>query len=411
MIPQSHKNNHTREKKESKQTAATMAAVTMPARPSQALPHAQQQLRRSTRQIAAMRLRVVSGRIGRIDRQQRRKKGIGNRYSQRALTATLSATMLAFIPFPFRKRLGASLDHQDQFASQSAMMGHPILIGIRSASPVEGRLPRAREDPCLFRTRLNDGGREMELYGDDMDNSDDELRFDDSQCISVGRTLGKFPLGRQGCDFGGQIGMAKEFGPHLYSAPADLIGPQEDSETESSETAPVNSGRGKNCDGESPMETMNMPFWHLPDRRNQAAEKKTKKKKVFHIGPADGDGDGDGDGDSDGYNGIVPPNYDGEDDDDMSVITDVSLIPTYFPSDIMATKPGRTAPHHRALIKRVIVAKARAARQTVRQLKRTCRNAVGNVFVVEASAGAGNAAAGTGPGHKHTKCVRVGGGF
>ena len=330
--------------------------------------------------------------------------------------------MLAFIPFPFRKPIG-SFHHQDQFANQSAMMGHPILIGIRSASPVESRLPRAREDPCLFRTRLNDGDRETIFDSTDMIDSDDELKFDDSQCISVGRTPGKIAavlrtpapvLESHGREFDNQVGIAKEFGPHLYSVPADLIGPQESEEVEPvfprnnnnsiffatiddyADTEMVNristdetstllprlNQQNSDTDTDSAeMETMNMPFWHLPDRRQ------TKRSHHHHHHPLYP-------GEADNTSSILLP------EDDMSIISDVSLIPTYFPSDIMSNKRKRTHHyhHHRALIKRLIVAKARAARQTVRQLKRTCRDAVANAFVGESA----------GVEYRPTKCVQIG---
>jgi hypothetical protein len=221
----------------------------------------------------------------------------------------------------------------------------------------------------------------------------DDIKFDDTQCISVGRSRGKFQAVLQGpapvpalqgrdCDQNNEDRVPMRLGAHLYATPADILGPENDEQAEPAGTLSAHDGSviftpveehqntemvhktlseptparpallQEEDDDESDMETMNMPFWHLP---------KHKKRHSHHGGDT------------------IP--------DDMSIISDVSLIPTYFPSDIMKQQ----RPHHRALIKRLIVAKARSARQTMRQLKRT----VGNVFVDTAT-------------HQPTKCIRVG---
>ncbi|KAL2157442.1 hypothetical protein VTH06DRAFT_6134 [Thermothelomyces fergusii] len=95
------------------------------------------------------------------------------------------------------------------------------------------------------------------------------------------------------------------------------------------------------------METVNMPFWDLPRRPKQHSAR---------LGD------------------VIP--------DDMSVISDASLIPTYCPTDV--AKQQRPPPRA-LLVKRLIRSKARAARQAVRQLRRSCRDAVEHVFVDSAA--------------------------
>lgn len=305
--------------------------------------------------------------------------------------------MLAFIPF--RKALGP---FDRSFAHQSKLMGYPGPMGLRSCPPVENRLPYAREYPCPFRTRLDDdSGSQLDFDSTSMFDPDD-IRFDDTQCISIGRSTGKPPRMLRApepaaeaheSDQEAEVGIALRFGPHLYATPADILGPEDDELAEPAgrlaarnsraiftpaEThqgtellhkalsEPTLGGGGgpyehyndhnDDDDGASEMETMNMPFWHLTKPR--------QKRHSHHAGDT------------------IP--------DDMSIISDVSLIPTYFPSDIMKQQQQR--PHHRAVLKRLIVAKARSARQTMRHLKRT----VGNVFVEPPTA------------HQPTRCVRVG---
>ncbi|KAL2015001.1 hypothetical protein VTK56DRAFT_6544 [Thermocarpiscus australiensis] len=300
--------------------------------------------------------------------------------------------MVSFLSF---RKLSAALDRQlpsilppkhetKATTEQSARGLYPYF-------PVESRRPREREDPCSFRTRLLDPGSEIVFDSTEKLDSED-LKFDDTQCISVNRSLGKFQaahgvaaLRSCGCeqDSGGR--MATGLGPHSYSVPAPMPDPKEEErlgsarsyskndgsvictpveehqDTESiskitSDPTPVLQAHPQD-EGESEMETMSMPFWYLPKRQ----------KRRSHRG-----------GDS-----TIP--------DDMSIISNTSLIPTYCPSNVMKQQ----RPRHRALVKRFIVAKTRAARQTVRQLKRSCCNAVGHVFVEPVT-------------HRPTECVPVG---
>jgi hypothetical protein len=305
--------------------------------------------------------------------------------------------MFAFLPFC--KPL-ASLDAR--LAKYILVPDRQPKMGLLPSSPVETRLPRDREDPCSFRTRLVDPVTDpaAEIAFDSTDKLDrDDLQFDDAQCISVGRAMGKFrpilgvpvvPI--QEHEQVSEVGLSRELGPRLYSAATDIVSPETDERLDPAESIPVNMtnrpcltpleeyqdapmfhrtlsdpttayrtvlvqdndndvGSGAN------MEAMNMPFWNLPRRQ---------KPHTHHAGDT------------------IP--------DDMSIISNVSLIPTYFPSDVMKQQ----RPHHRALIKRLIRTKARAAKQTMRELKRTCRDAVGSVLSAEAAP------------HRPPKCVAVG---
>ncbi|KAK4158203.1 hypothetical protein C8A00DRAFT_11062 [Chaetomidium leptoderma] len=288
--------------------------------------------RRGARRELTMKTKTSARRI---ERQQPRTRVSTDRH-EKVFTAIAAATMLTLLPVC--KSL-ASLD--SRFAKyillpnrQSSMDKGPVQTGFQLSSPVESRLPRDREDPCSFRTRLIDPVADYEADLD-FESTDklggDDLKFDDTQCISVGRS--------EHCD---TSAIHKTLSDPTAAYRTVLINDNDDG------------GDGDN------MEAMNMPFWNLPKRQRRHTH----------------------------YAGDTIP-------DDMSIISDVSLIPTYFPSDIMKQQQQR--PQHRTLIKRLIRAKARAARQTMRELKRSCRDAVGNVFVEPAA-------------HRAPKCVAVGSG-
>jgi hypothetical protein len=260
---------------------------------------------------------------------------------------------------------------------QKKMDDEPMPMGCRPSSPVESRLPRDREDPCLFRTRLVDpvAGSEADIA---LENADDDLKFDDVQCISVGRSVGKFKTKKPAApnlpNYGehGQANEALNAGKEVhFDKPSVTLledRPEQPMIHKTFSNPPTTGHRAVLVDkdendnygynDEDNMEAMNMPFWNLPKRQ---------KHYTHHAGDT------------------IP--------DDMSIISDISLIPTYFPSDVMKQQ----RPQHRALVKRLIRAKARAARHTVREFKRSCRNAVENVFVEPAAAH-----------HKGPKCVAVG---
>ncbi|KAK4250512.1 hypothetical protein C7999DRAFT_11717, partial [Corynascus novoguineensis] len=313
---------------------------------------------------------------------------------------------------PFHKPLPAL---GNRFAKYVLMPGsqvkvddeEPIWMGLRPLIPIESRLPHAREDPCSFRTRLIDP-----LAGSDVDValessgmlSSGDLRFDDTQCVSVGRWTARFKANSEIStspdsehEQANETAATKNLDPHLFSAAANEAASQDDEGLETIRSAAVKNARrltvapvsGRECQDwplirktlsdittdpctfpnndngvtDGNMEAMNMPFWDLPRR---------PKRLASRAGDA------------------IP--------DDMSIISDASLIPTYYPSDIMKQQQQR--PRQRArLIKRLIRAKARAARQTVRELRRSCRDAVEHVFVEPTAAAAV---------HGGTKCLAVG---
>jgi hypothetical protein len=316
-----------------------------------------------------------------------------------AFTAIVAATIVALLPFhkPADLLDGRLAKHILLSKRQKKMDDEPMPMGCRPSSPVESRLPRDREDPCSFRTRLVDpvAGSEADVA---LENADDDLKFDDIQCISVGRSAGKFktkPAAPNLPNYGehGQAnegGIANEHGRRPYSPLADMVNSEKDERNEvhfdkptvtliedhlerpmihktfsdpttGYRTVLVDKDENDHHDDyndEDNMEAMNMPFWNLPKRQ---------KLYTHHAGDT------------------IP--------DDMSIISDISLIPTYFPSDVMKQQ----RPQHRALVKRLIRAKARAARHTVREFKRSCRSVVENVFVDPAAAH-----------HKGPMCVAVG---
>lgn len=301
--------------------------------------------------------------------------------------------MLSFVSFP--KSLG-SLDHKlpkhilSPEQCQSEAVDDLVTPHHRSSSPVLSKRPRRREEPCLFRTKLmDDVDGESETVFDSTDKLNiEDVKFDDTQCVSVGRSPEKFRAGQgitafqsQECGHHNESRIPKRLSPHLYAVPVDEK--NESSQTQHSNVgfAPV----GQNHDGnpiyksysdptpsqpnlleddgddENGMEPMNMPFWYLPKR----------PKRHSHHSRTN-----------------LP--------DDISIISDVSLIPTYFPSDVMKQQQQQQKSRHRALIKRLIVAKARSARQTMRQLKHSCRDAVGHAFAEPAKT------------YRPTPCVPVG---
>ncbi|KAH6854399.1 hypothetical protein B0I37DRAFT_29130 [Chaetomium sp. MPI-CAGE-AT-0009] len=286
--------------------------------------------RRNARRASKMKTKPSTGRI---ERPLQKTRVSGYRHGE-ALTAMVAAAMLAYIPLsPPLTLMDARLAKYVSLPARPSEMDDEVVqMGSQPLLPVESRLPSDREDPCLFRTRLIDPMADSEadmMFGStDMLNCED-LAFDDVQCISVGRSAGKFKA--------------------VPGAPTS----QRHHDPE------VNADYDDKDNANNDMETMNMPFWNLPRRQ---------KQHTFRVGDT------------------IP--------DDMSIISDASLIPTYYPSDIMKQQQPQRA-QHRTLIKKLFRAKARAAKQTVRELKRSCRDAVEHVFVEPAS-------------HRGPKCVAVG---
>ncbi|KAL1843144.1 hypothetical protein VTJ49DRAFT_2894 [Mycothermus thermophilus] len=265
----------------------------------------------------------------------------------------------------------------------------PNLLGDGPDFPIESLLPRDHEDPCSYRTRLVDPiiDNDVDMVFENVDTQHGEdLRFDDTQCISIGRAMDKFKSTPMV-----PISSSREALGNHHHLPTladgvnfkndermDSLGAMTQSTEENPDQLPIkrtlsetmticgpisgdqNDGRSsKNShydNEEVLMEMMNLPFLQLAKRQ---------KRTAHHA------------------NDIA---------DDMSIISDASLIPTYFPSD--ATKQQR--PQHRALLKRLVRAQAKVARKTMRDLKRSCRDVVGNVFVDSTAT------------PKRVKCVAVG---
>ncbi|KAK0672817.1 hypothetical protein QBC41DRAFT_353064 [Cercophora samala] len=262
-----------------------------------------------------------------------------------------------------------------------------------------------RGNPCAFRTLLNDGASSLDSLSnstyEDMESED--IRFDDSECISIGRTLGNVPDHQLKKRVDSGIVLEKQ-GRNLYSVPADLLAPenehvdetlgnnscikgdiemaicssifttQDDStdQSASANQAPVASNLPNLLDLDnqaiSSMEAVNMPFFWC--------EPRLKRHQRFPFRDHDVTND--------------------EDDDDMSIISDLSLIPSYSPGGVdqqYKVKVGR------AVLKQILKSQAKAASKTVRQIKRSCREAMEHAFDHSS------------PAYKPTTCVRVGDAF
>ncbi|KAH6636726.1 hypothetical protein F5144DRAFT_546799 [Chaetomium tenue] len=290
----------------------------------------QERSRRSARRALKMKAKLSTGRI---ERPPQKTRVSGNRCDE-AFAAIIAAAMFSYVPFRqplavLDGRLAKYLLLPDR---RSEMDDEMVQMGGQPSCPIESRLPSDRENPCLFRTRLIDRMADSEAdltFGSTDMLSCEDLNFDDTQCISVGRSTRKFRA------------MPGAPTPPTHHHTAQVSEDHDDDNTNN-------------------METMNMPFWNLP---------RPPKRPILRAGDT------------------IP--------DDMSIISDASLIPTYYPSDIMKQQQKSSQRfQHRTLFKQILRAKARAAKQTVRQIKRSCRDVVGHVFVE--------------PAHRGPKCVAVG---
>lgn len=291
---------------------------------------------------------------------------------------------------------------------QEPITGLPATLRYRPCSPVLGKRPREREDPCSFRTRLMDGGgaadgeSEVEFGFDSTDKLDaDDVKFDDTQCIEVNRSPQKFAGGRGVAPFQAQEPNLHEepkgpngLGPHLFAVPVNETNESPASDLDVNEPLAATVGHQgmprmipnslsdptsshpnnflEDSDDENEMESMNMPFWDM------MATKKRPRGPSSHS-----------------RTNIIP--------DDMSIITDISQIPAYYPSDVINKQPQQQwkGSRRRAVLKHLFVAKAKSARQTMRHLKRSCREVVmghGHACAAEADAAA----------YRPTPCVPVG---
>ncbi|KAK0737682.1 hypothetical protein B0T21DRAFT_411117 [Apiosordaria backusii] len=325
-------------------------------------------------------------------------------------------------PSSRQKNLGALLAARilsDMYSGNFINFLHLGRQGVAAQDPsdldLKARTSPLRGNPCAFRTMLNDGASSRDSIAnstyDDMGN--DSIRFDDSECISIGRTLGNVSNQQQQLQKRVDSGIALETqGRNLYSVPADLLDPGNEDDDESAENnsrveedvemaicspifttehrpfdfsvkaddeivdvihslAPITNNlssiSGFDNQELDSMEAMNMPFWNGTPRQ--------KRHQRFPFRDHDAAND---------------------EDDDMSIVSDLSLIPSYSPGDIDRQFNVKIT---RAVFKRLIKSQAKAASKTVRQIKRTCREAMEHAFDHST------------PAYKPTTCVRVGDAF
>ncbi|KAK4192636.1 hypothetical protein QBC35DRAFT_197367 [Podospora australis] len=308
---------------------------------------------------------------GVVKRQRRRQSGIaaaaGNT-KQKAFATALAESLLAQIYSSKPRTTSVQISREEQQFSAETMDSMP-------ASVAHHRNSFERGDPCSFRTRLLDGDRfaSEDVLTHTNDLGIGGIKFDDAECISIDRSLGRF---------GNQVRKRPECRIHL--APADLISPsvsEDDFRTDKksgvvrdrhllkspqSDQSPLPSSTVSTS-----MSTINMdestheayPFWPLPPRR--------KKHRNFPSRDRDVDSNNNTTADTDNVSD------DNGDDDDISIISDVSLIPTYALNDIARKRQCARA---HALLRQLIKAKTNTTKQTVRILKRTCL-AMGQAWV------------------------------
>jgi len=266
--------------------------------------------------------------------------------------------MLAFIPLS--KPLGL-LQSCTAAATPEYLLNpyQSLQTGLRGASPVESTLARDRD--CSFRTRLKDAisDSDSETFFEDMSDDEQDLQFDDQGCVEVNRAIGKFaavPRIRQlrreqeNQQFeveSDQLLVSKPLNPNLFVPPADHRASVDyDSNSDITDSSSISEHVGEEI---PQMESLTLPFYFPPKRA----------AKYTPIDPTD-----------------VP--------DDMSIISDADMVPTYVPNVKKQHGSGRLPANlklaNKALLKRALIAKARAAKKTMKQLKRACREAMGCVF-------------------------------
>ncbi|KAK4178866.1 hypothetical protein QBC36DRAFT_181560 [Triangularia setosa] len=270
-----------------------------------------------------------------------------------------------------------------------------------------------RGNPCAFRTMFNDGASSRNSLANSTyeDMEGESIRFDDSECISIGRTPRNVPNQQQQLQKRVESGIVLETeGRNLYSVPTDLLDPENDDDE---------SAGNNNFIEEDVEMAICSPILNTEDRSFDLSVKADEKiVDVIHcMAPATSN--------QSGIPGLENQEIDltetvnmhfwgeprlkrhqrfpfrdhdaaNDDDDDMSIISDLSLIPSYSPS---GTDHQYKVKVTRAVFKRIIKSQAKAASKTVRQLKRTCREAMEHAFDYSS------------PAYKPTTCVRVGDAF
>jgi len=263
--------------------------------------------------------------------------------------------MLAFIPLS--KPLGLLQSRATATTPEYLLNPYQSLqTGLRGAS-VESILARDRD--CSFRTRLKDviSDSDSETFFEDMSDDEQDLQFDDQGCVEVNRAIGKFAAvsrlqqshkaqdNQQSEVESDQLLVSKPLNPNLFAPPVnDQASVDYDSNSDISDS----SSTSKHIGDVPQMESLTLPFY-FP----------SKRAKYTPIDPTD-----------------VP--------DDMSIISDADMVPTYAPNVKKQHGFGRLPANlklaNKALLKRALVSKARAAKKTMKQFKRTCREAMGCVF-------------------------------
>ncbi|EGS23339.1 uncharacterized protein CTHT_0010070 [Thermochaetoides thermophila DSM 1495] len=266
-----------------------------------------------------------------------------------------AAMMLAFIPLS--KPLGLLQSRATATTPEYLLNPYQSLqTGLRGAS-VESILARDRD--CSFRTRLKDviSDSDSETFFEDMSDDEQDLQFDDQGCVEVNRAIGKFAAvsrlqqshkaqdNQQSEVESDQLLVSKPLNPNLFAPPVnDQASVDYDSNSDISDS----SSTSKHIGDVPQMESLTLPFY-FP----------SKRAKYTPIDPTD-----------------VP--------DDMSIISDADMVPTYAPNVKKQHGFGRLPANlklaNKALLKRALVSKARAAKKTMKQFKRTCREAMGCVF-------------------------------
>ncbi|KAK0733366.1 hypothetical protein B0T26DRAFT_14360 [Lasiosphaeria miniovina] len=201
--------------------------------------------------------------------------------------------------------------------------------------------PLGRDRPSSFRTRLIDSEPEITL--DVTDSPENDMEFDDSECVTIERSLRIRQPQASGRD---QIVRS------FFSAPVDMLAPDHEeqlmlaSSDARASLPPVGVAVSQELSG------------NTAKRRPLSSSEEGRRRKDLASLPID---------------------------NSWFVITsDLSLLPTYAPSDVMK----------RRHFLQVATARVRATRKrTMSQIQRTCRTALRNAL---------------GPGSRPTKCIAVG---
>ncbi|KAK3383888.1 hypothetical protein B0T24DRAFT_67311 [Lasiosphaeria ovina] len=247
--------------------------------------------------------------------------------------------------------------------AESAIAVSPYSTGVNSIDA----WPLGRDRPSSFRTRLIDS--EPGITHDVTDSPENDMEFDDSECVTIERSLRI----RQP-----QAGGRDQIVGSVFSAPVDMLAPDHEeqpmlaSSDARASLPPAGVAVSQELSGNTAkrrslssrrMSLMSLPFSY------------PVKRQRLSTGPAAGSEEGRRRQDL----ASLPI------DDSWFVITcDPSLLPTYAPSDVMK----------RRHFLQVATAKVRATRKrTMSQIQRTCRTALRNAL---------------GPGSRPTKCIAVG---